>query len=309
MPKADAAAPRLQDALDWGALGPLRLRARQIAGGLYAGVHRSLRRGAGVEFGGHRNYVPGDDLRWLDRRALMRHGRLLIREFETETDRALCLIVDGSTSMRFRSERGAAAKLAYAAVLAAALARVALAGGDPVSLDWIGGTRTTSLPPSGGREAFERVVAALESAGAGGDLLVDPAALDRTLAAVSRRAPDGAVIVLLSDLLDLPAEALDRFCALSTRRRTLLAVQVLDPVEAEFPFDGAVLLRSSEGDRVLETEAQAVRAGYLDALAQLARRWDSALTQRQGRLVSCTTADDPVSDVRSILITAAGGGP
>ena len=30
-----------------------------------------------MEFGGHRSYVPGDDLRFLDRRATMRHGQLL----------------------------------------------------------------------------------------------------------------------------------------------------------------------------------------------------------------------------------------
>ncbi|MCP6756854.1 DUF58 domain-containing protein, partial [Klebsiella pneumoniae] len=80
-----------------------------------------VRRGAGVEFGGHRNYVPGDDLRFLDRHARMRHGLLLVREFETETDRALRLIVDASASMSFKSDQALGAKYAYAAVIAAAL--------------------------------------------------------------------------------------------------------------------------------------------------------------------------------------------
>ena len=60
--------------LDWGALAPLRLRARGAAEGLWAGPHRSLRRGAGVEFAGYRAYTAGDDLRFLDRHAFMRHG-------------------------------------------------------------------------------------------------------------------------------------------------------------------------------------------------------------------------------------------
>ena len=47
-------------------------------------MHRSVRRGAGVEFGGQRPYVPGDDLRFLDRRSLMRHDRLMVREFESQ---------------------------------------------------------------------------------------------------------------------------------------------------------------------------------------------------------------------------------
>ena len=57
----------LRSSIDWGRLAPLRLRARSIADGVYAGAHRSTRRGPGVEFGGHRPYVPGDDLRWIDR--------------------------------------------------------------------------------------------------------------------------------------------------------------------------------------------------------------------------------------------------
>ena len=51
--------------LDWGAFAPLRLKARSVADGVYAGSHKSPRKGSGVEFGGHRAYVPGDDLRSL----------------------------------------------------------------------------------------------------------------------------------------------------------------------------------------------------------------------------------------------------
>src|SRR5262245_30321667 len=140
------ASVKIRSALDWGELVPLRLHARNVADGAYAGSHRSPRRGSGIEFGGHRNYVPGHDLRWLDRHALMRHGRLMIREFETETERALFLIVDASLSMGFRSPKAPGAKLAYAAVLAAAMTRIAIAGGDPVALDWIGGSDRRALP-------------------------------------------------------------------------------------------------------------------------------------------------------------------
>src|SRR5499427_4037233 len=146
--------PRSLARIDWGSIAPLRLRARAVAEGVYAGAHRSLRRGPGVEFGGHRPYAPGDDLRWLDRRALLRHDKLIVREFETETDRGLRLIVDASASMGFRGRDAPAAKFAYAALVAAALARVALASGDPVGLDWLGGQATRPLPTTAGREAF-----------------------------------------------------------------------------------------------------------------------------------------------------------
>jgi uncharacterized protein (DUF58 family) len=306
--RGEAMSNSLHEALDWGSLAPLRIRAREVADGVYAGVHRSHSRGPGVEFGGHRSYAPGDDLRWLDRHALMRHGRLLVREFETDTDRCLRLLVDASASMGFRSDRAPAAKLAYAALLAAALARIALASGDPVALSWFGGTRCRPLPGTGGREAFDRVVGALEDAQASGDLSRNEQALDRSLVPLGRYARRGALIVLLSDLLDLPQGAADRLAGLATRGRTVIVVRVLDPLEALFPFDGPVRLRSSEGSMVVETDGPAARAGYLAALEQTARAIDDRLLPRGGRVVRSITTDDPVAVVRAGLKVAGGSG-
>src|SRR5580693_9098097 len=158
------AASAIRSAIDWRSLAPLRLRARLVAEGVYAGAHRSARRGAGVEFGGHRAYTPGDDLRWLDRRSLLLHDRLLVREFETETDRALRLVVDATASMGYRGTKAAGAKLAFAALVAAALARIAIASGDPVGLTFLGGGKAVhGVPVSGGREAFERIIGTLEA--------------------------------------------------------------------------------------------------------------------------------------------------
>jgi uncharacterized protein (DUF58 family) len=295
--------------LDWGRLGPLRLRARHVADGVYAGEHRSPRRGPGVEFGGHRAYVPGDDLRWLDRHAVLRHGRLLVRQFETETDRALRLIVDATRSMGFKSAGAPAAKLAYAGLLAAALARLALASGDPVALDWIAGEGCHPLPALGGREAFERVAAALESVEAGGDLSVDDSSVERTFAVVARNARRGSIVVMFTDLLDLPEGTLDRFAALSSLGRTLILVRVLDPLEATFGLDGPVRLVASEGDVVVETDASAVREGYLAALEAIADRWQQRLAAHGGGLVRATTGDDPIDVLREIVLGARGGQP
>lgn len=292
--------------LDWASLATLRLRARAVAEGVYAGMHASTRRGSGVEFGGHRPYVPGDDLRLLDRRAMARHDKPYLRELVTETDRALFLLVDASASMGFRGS-AKETKLGYAAMIAAALARVALSSGDPVGLGFIGGTSSVALPASSGRDAFERVVSALENTQAAGDVANDLGALDRALAPIARRARRGAVIVLFSDLLDLHEEAKSRYAALATLGRTMLALRVLDPDEATFPFEGPVRLRAVEGTAEVETNPEAVRGAYLTALAAIESDWQRRLSSRGGRLVTAMTSDDPIVVVRAVLRAAAEG--
>jgi uncharacterized protein (DUF58 family) len=295
----------IRKSLDWGALAPLRLRARTAAEGLFSGAHRSVRRGAGVEFAGHRAYLPGDDLRFIDRHALMRHGALVLREFETETERALKLIVDATASMGFRGGRAPGAKLAFTAVVSAALGWIALRGGDRVALDWLGGDRPRWLPAGSGMHAFERLVGALDHAEAFGG--VSGEELELVLARVERSAPRGAVMVLFSDLLDLPERAPERIAALAARGRTLVVVQVLDPDEIELPFDGPVRLRSLESDLIVDTDAPLVRAEYQAALANLREGFRRELVARGGRFLVCSSADDPGTVVRAVLTAVAGG--
>jgi uncharacterized protein (DUF58 family) len=299
---------KLRRGLDWGKIAPLRLRARLVAEGVYAGAHRSARRGAGVEFGGHRQYTPGDDLRWLDRRSLLRHDRLLVRQFETETDRALRLVVDATASMRYRGDLAPGAKLAFGALIAGALARVAIASGDPVGLGYVGGSEGTApVRVSSGREAFERIVGSLEACVPGGDARADATMIDHTLASVARSARRGSILVVISDLLDLPDDAADRVAALAARGRVVVVLQTLDPDEARFPFEGTVRLRALEGSHVVETDAEA-KDKYLEALARLQDAWERALVARGGRLVRAETSEDPVRVVRRVIEAARGAG-
>lgn len=293
-------ASNLRRALDWGSLAPLRLRARAVAEGAYAGVHRSTRRGAGVEFGGHREYTPGDDLRWLDRRSLLLHNRLLVRQFEMETDRVVRLVVDTTASMGYRGSRAPGAKLAYASLLSAALARVALMGGDPVGLTFLGDLGPP-LPQSSGREQFERIVGILETTEAGGDARLDPTVVSRSLERLPRALRRGAVLVVFSDLLDLPPGTMEALAALAARGRVLVVCQVLDPDEVTFPFEGTVRLRALEGDVVVETDGAVAREAYLEALEGLVATWQGALVPREGRFLRAVTSDDPVTVVRRIL--------
>ncbi|MSP23821.1 MAG: DUF58 domain-containing protein [Myxococcales bacterium] len=293
--------------IDWGAISPLRISSRRVAEGYYAGAHRAARRGAGVEFGGQRPYVPGDDLRFLDRRSLLKHDRLLVREFDTDTERALWLWVDASRSMSFRGPSVTGSKLAFAALLAATLARIAVSGHDPIGLSWLGARGLLSgAAPGFGWMQFERVVDALERADATTELESDPAELGLDAALVSRRTRRGSVIVLLSDFIDVPDDALRSITSVGGGGRMLVLVQVLDPIELSLGYRGKVRLRALEGTLEVTTDADLVRAEYLRRLEAHTSRWRDAAISHGGRLVQASSGEDAVLVVRRVLDAISG---
>ncbi|MCL2449074.1 MAG: DUF58 domain-containing protein, partial [Polyangiaceae bacterium] len=210
-------------------------------------------------------------------------------------------------SMAFRGPTAPGAKFAFAAVVAAALARVALGNGDPVSLTFAGGAGgrragpSMGVPRAGGREQFERIVAALEAIEPGGDALADPMLLDGPLQALARIATRGSIVVVASDLLDWPPGADDRVAALASGGRILVVLQTLDAAEADFPFSGTVRLRGLEGGAVVETDADVTRKAYLEALAKLTESWKRAIVRRGGRFLRVTSSQAPLSVVRDVV--------
>src|SRR6185295_18982443 len=99
----------------------LQLRAKVVVDGFLSGLHRSPFHGFSVEFTEYRQYVPGDDLRFLDWRLYARSDRFYLKRFEDETNLRCWLLVDLSRSIGYGSRgydkadhaRTAAATIAY----------------------------------------------------------------------------------------------------------------------------------------------------------------------------------------------------
>jgi hypothetical protein len=79
----------------------LELRAKAVVEGFFAGMHRSPYHGFSVEFTEYRQYVPGDDPRYLDWRLYARSDRYFVKRFEDETNLRCHLLLDTSRSMTF----------------------------------------------------------------------------------------------------------------------------------------------------------------------------------------------------------------
>ena len=122
-------------------------RRSRISFGQIRAERRSRRVGAGIEFADHRDYVPGDDLRYLDWNLYGRMQRLLVRLFEEDEDLSIYVLFDASASMG----TGTPPKLDLAMQVGAALGYVGLANLDRVSLIPLGASLDDGLPLARGK--------------------------------------------------------------------------------------------------------------------------------------------------------------
>jgi uncharacterized protein (DUF58 family) len=88
----------------------LSLRARHIVEGYVAGLHKSPYHGFSIEFAEHREYVPGDDLRYVDWKVFGRTDKIYLKQYEDETNLICYLALDVSESMQYRSPGAALSK-------------------------------------------------------------------------------------------------------------------------------------------------------------------------------------------------------
>src|ERR1700731_1840336 len=70
------------------------LLARVVVEGFLNGLHKSPYHGFSVEFADHREYVPGDDLRYLDWALYARTDHYYIKRYEEETNLRIYLLLD-----------------------------------------------------------------------------------------------------------------------------------------------------------------------------------------------------------------------
>ncbi|MFM7837915.1 MAG: DUF58 domain-containing protein, partial [Planctomycetaceae bacterium] len=60
----------------------LSIMSKRVFRGQLLAQRRTRQTGSGIEFSDHREYSPGEDLRYLDWNIYARHGDLLIRRFQ-----------------------------------------------------------------------------------------------------------------------------------------------------------------------------------------------------------------------------------
>ncbi|SMY06191.1 DUF58 domain-containing protein [Flavimaricola marinus] len=231
-------------------LPPLLAEAEHLASTVLVGDHGRRRAGLGDTFWQYRPAQDHDEVRSIDWRRSARSDDTFVQDKEWQIAQSVSLWVDQSASMSFTSSKELPSKAHRARTLALASAILLLRGGERVGLP--------GLPPRRGSAHVDRMAQLLSE-----DDAADYGAPDaREMAAHSRA-------LFISDFLgDIDATEAALTAAADKGVQGAM-LQVLDPTEEAFPFDGRTIFESMSGSLRHETlKAGDLKQRYLDRLAE-----------------------------------------
>jgi len=234
-------------------LPPLMAEAEHLASTVLLGAHGRRRAGMGDEFWQYRPALPGDTARSIDwRRSARSEDAHFVREKEWQAAQTVDLWVDAAQSMSFTSDAKLPPKGHRARALGLATAILLIRAGERVSMTH------RALPPRSGEVQLTRLAEALtqdEDQDYG-----SPAA--RAMLPRSRA-------LFISDYLGQTEGVTAALAKAADRGVRGAVVQVLDPAEEAFPFDGRTRFQSMTGAIEFETlKASGLRERYLERLAR-----------------------------------------
>lgn len=222
-------------------LEQFQLLARRRAKSSAKGERRSRARGQSVEFADYRNYVAGDDFRYLDWNLYGRLERLFLKLYEEERELPVTIFLDASESMTF----GIPPKFDFARQVAAALGYVALCGFDRVSV--------IAFPDAAEQAAIRNALRAVRGRKSAlqffhhlsGLAAQGTATFNETLRRGALNTRQTGAAIVLSDFLD-PAGYEAGLNALVARGFQVSAVQILSAEEINPTTFGDLRLVDSE---------------------------------------------------------------
>jgi uncharacterized protein (DUF58 family) len=235
----------------------LDLKARLIVEGYVSGLHKSPYHGFSIEFAEHREYVPGDDLRYVDWKVFGKSDRIYLKQYEEETNFACYFLLDTSESMLYKSEQAPVSKLEYGRYVAAALSYMILRQQDAAGLATFDNQVRDFVRASAHPSQLKQLCHVMEQTPARGESSLGPIFHD-----LAERVRKRGLVVILSDLFDdLPSLFLG-LKHLRHRRHEVIVLHLIDPAEQDFPFQDLTLFKGLENLPEELTDPRSLRSAY-----------------------------------------------
>ncbi|HVY90367.1 MAG TPA: DUF58 domain-containing protein [Hyphomonadaceae bacterium] len=288
MPQAPLSQLKAEAAALAGQLGTLSTRVR-AASAAHLGSAGRRRSGTGENFWQYRRHTTEDGADRVDWRRSAREEHLFVRETELETARTFLFWVDPSVGFNWSSDPKYPQKGDRALLVCMALAGALSRSGE----------RCGAL--GGGRGAVS---------GARAPSRVGEDIREFTAQTPFPRPPrDTAAVVVCSDFYSSLASWRERLVPLAAKCRNGALLQVCDPIEENYPFDGRVrFFRPGEERERLIGRAESIRDGYLDRFAQRRKDMVDLAAEVGWRFLTHTTAEEARTPLGNLAYGFTAGG-
>ena len=284
------------EAEDITSLQNLQLFARTVVEGFTTGHHTSPHKGFSVEFRQHRPYVQGDDIRRLDWKIFGRADRFYIREYDEETNLRATLVLDASASMAYRGTKGVS-KFDYARKLAAAMAYLLVSQQDAVGLITYDSKIRDIIPNRTRITHLHHLLETLVKTEPGKDTAVAP-----VLESLAQRLKRRGLVILISDFFDDPVAILKAIGVLRKKGHEIIAMQLWDRDELEFPFGQWSRFENLEKDEdFLLLDPAAIRLRYMEVLKKFQEQLKDGFRKHQVDYLSLPTDESHSAALRSYM--------
>lgn len=247
------------------------LVAKLIVEGFINGLHKSPFHGFSVEFADHREYVPGDDLKYLDWQLYARTDHYYIKRYEEETNLRCHILLDRSASMAFGTN--GLTKWDYGCFLTTCLAYLMMKQQDAAGLALFGSKPGLILPARTRSSHLRQMMQIMINNPPEGttDMVTSLRSMVRNL---KRR----SLVVVISDLIDDPDETLSALKLIGAHRHDVIVFHLQDPVEIDLSFDGSTLLCDMETGEELEVDPATLREAYQEKVREIGEFYTKGLT-------------------------------
>lgn len=212
---------------------------------IFAGEYHSAFKGRGMEFSEVREYIFGDDIRFIDWNVSSRMGKLYVKQFVEERELTVILAIDLSASLEFFSMTKS--KKEIAAEISAIISFTAMLNNDKVGLLIFTDQIERYIPPKKGKIHLLRIIREI--------LTFKPEArgtsIDNGLVYLNKVIKKKAIIFLISDFID---SGFTKSLKIASQKHDLIAINISDRRELIPPSKGLFVLKDYENGEEFYTD-------------------------------------------------------
>jgi len=262
--------------------------------GLLQGDYRTLFRGFGLDLADLREYQYGDDVRHIDWNVTARLQTPYVREYHEDREVTAWFLLDLSPSIDFGS--GEVRKRNVSADFVAVLARILTRHGNKVGALFYGEEVDAVMPARSGRRHVLRILHTMLARPK--PRRNAPTDLGELLAAGAHLMQRRSLVFVVSDFFSVPGW--EKRLGQLAQRHEVVAVRLHDPLEADLPDLGMLVVQDAEtGEQLfVDTNDRGFRKRFAAAAAKREATLRAAFRESGVDALELSTDDDLVDAIR-----------